>query len=746
MTNRLKKAWQALLGRDIKNYAAGGMTRLTADWPTQITSPTAILQYTLTAMRARSRDLAINNDYARRFLAMVGSNIIGPNGIILQCKAKWPDGRLDKWANDKIENAWLDWGKKGNFDVTGTLSMHDADWLGVQSVARDGEIIVRIVEDFDNDWGFAVQFLEADHLDETLNVARLSNGNSIRMGVEFDKWFRPAAYHLLTDHPGDSFWTYNRRNYIRVPAENIIHPFVHERINQPRGVPWMHSAMTRLNNIGAYEEAAIIAARIGASKMGNYEMDDEADPALMKQAAGVDEKDFQGNLISTVEPGTVGFSPRGYKFNPIDWKYPDGEFAPFMKASLRGISSGLLVSYNSLANDLEGVNLSSIRHGVQEERDSWRLQQAWWVGDYKRRLYLRWLGWSMLTGKLSLSFGTLEKYQAVKWQPRIWPYMDPEKDANAKVTALENKLTTWTRALAEDGIDLEEHCAELKAEQELAAKYGIDLSVKGNSADAGIEKLKQKMDSYGVGVRAGVITPQIDDENSFRNEAGLPKISSAIKEAWEKDGNVRRPVTLQNADGSRPAPGGLNPSGEDEDGLYSPAEGDRKKAKLPMNIKLTVNTPPVKNEITVQPAAPAQVTVPVDARSTVTVPERPVTVNAPVNVATPEMKVENYNTVQPAAVTVPVENRIEVQPAAPAQVTVPVENRIEVQPSPAPQVTVNTPEVKNEITVQPAPAPQVTVNTPEVKNEIKIPRPDRKKRKSVMKDAEGRVLRTVEEE
>ncbi|MCK7513853.1 MAG: ATP-dependent Clp protease proteolytic subunit [Desulfobacterales bacterium] len=55
--------------------------------------------------------------------------------------------------------------------------------------------------------------------------------------------------------------------YARIPAEQILHTFITERINQPRGVPWMHSAMTRLNNLGAYEEAEIVAARIGAAKM-----------------------------------------------------------------------------------------------------------------------------------------------------------------------------------------------------------------------------------------------------------------------------------------------------------------------------------------------------------------------------------------------------------------------------------------------------------------------------------------------
>src|SRR4030042_2088196 len=261
----------------ISNYEAAKVTRLTYDWPTSITSPATVLRSSLRTLRARSRSLAINNDYAKGFLGLVGKHVAGPEGIKLQNKAKLIDGTLDKGANDKIEESWNKFCKRGNFEVTGKMDSVEADRLFIQTVARDGELIVRFIEGFDNPLMFSLQFLEADHLDETLNVANLPNGNSIKMSVELNKWNRPVAYHLLTEHPGDNYWSWNKRDYQRIPAEQIIHPFIMERINQPRGVPWMHSAMTRLNNIGAYEEAEIIGAGIGASAMGIWEQDENAD-------------------------------------------------------------------------------------------------------------------------------------------------------------------------------------------------------------------------------------------------------------------------------------------------------------------------------------------------------------------------------------------------------------------------------------------------------------------------------------
>jgi hypothetical protein len=67
------------------------------------------------------------------------------------------------------------------------------------------------------------------------------------------------------------------------------------------------------------------------------------------------------------------------------------------------------------------------------------------------------------------------------------------------------------------------------------------------------EQLKIAMDTYGIGVRAGAITPTAEDEKFFRAQTGLPLLTSEAKEAWKEDGGVRRPITLQ-VDGNSPTP------------------------------------------------------------------------------------------------------------------------------------------------------------------------------------------------
>jgi HK97 family phage portal protein len=69
----------------------------------------------------------------------------------------------------------------------------------------------------------------------------------------------------------------------------------------------------------------------------------------------------------------------------------------------------------------------------------------------------------------------------------------------------------------------------------------------GGSSDPGVQEfdvLRARFDAYGVGVRAGALTPQADDERAFREEASYPSPSSDVEDAWKLE-PIRRPITLK---------------------------------------------------------------------------------------------------------------------------------------------------------------------------------------------------------
>jgi lambda family phage portal protein len=464
-----------------RGWKGAAIDRLTADWQTSSLSADGELRDKLKILRARARDLWMNDDYAKKYINMLSTNIIGPKGITLQNKAgEWLNGKwvFDTVANRKIEDAFWDWGEKF-CDVTGTLNWLALQRLVVETVGRDGEIFIRKVPGFKNSYAFALQLLEADYCPDEYNVAELPGGNRVVMGVELDKWGRRVAYYFTAKHPGDGRYMFVNEKYIRIPANEVIHVYEKTRSSQTRGVPWMATAMTRLKMLNAYEQAEVVAARAGAGKMGFFTQEDGADG---QKYTGDRVKD-NGEIISEFEPGVFEQLPPGFKFQGWDPQHPNANYGQFHKDILRSISAGLGVSYNSLANDLESTSYSSGRIGILEERDNWRKLQQWIIADFHQKVFEPWLETAFLTPKLNLPAVKFDKFNSATWHARGWDWVDPEKDANANIESINFGLKTRTEVLAENGKDFTEHLEQLKEEKKAITDAGLEFKAPGEKKE-----------------------------------------------------------------------------------------------------------------------------------------------------------------------------------------------------------------------------------------------------------------------
>lgn len=457
-----------------RRFSAAQLNRLTSGWSTLNVSANSDLRMDLEALRARSRDLANNNDYARKFLQMVETNVVGPDGFILRSLAAKPDRTPDQTDRNAVEEAFAGWSAAGQCDTTGSYSFADMQRLLLRAIARDGEALVRRIRDRRLPFGYRQQLLDIDRLDTKYND-ELASGNIISMGVELDSVGQPVAYHLLTRHPGDTLrgGTAASVKRERVPAADIFHLFRPDRPEQTRSAPWMHTAMTRLNMLGGYEEAALVAARTGAAKMGFFTSPD-GDPLPVS-----DGQDDTGEFVTDADPGTFGVLPKGYEFQAFNPDYPTANYDVFVKSCLRGIASGLGVAYNTLANDLEGVNFSSIRSGTLEERDNWMVIQKWFVGAYLIPTFNDWLEAALLNGAIvapngfALPAGKLYKFKAHTWQGRRWSWVDPLKDIEASLAAIRAGLNSPQQVAAQMGMDLDDIMEALATANARARKMGL---------------------------------------------------------------------------------------------------------------------------------------------------------------------------------------------------------------------------------------------------------------------------------
>lgn len=456
-------------------YAGARMSRLTEDWVLAATrSADQEVRGDLRTLRERSRELARNSWYGRRFLQLLEDNVIGAHGMGFQAHVLGPDGRPDREINDRIEEAWREWGRAENCTVDGRLAFSDLEALVVRTWAQDGESLVRMVPAFDNPFGFALQFLDADQLDIDFNRepgrgARGERRNEIRMGVEMNAWGRPLAYHVWSGHPAE----YSARGLERIPipASQMIHFYSIERPGQTRGVPRFVSAMTMAKMLAGLEEAELVASRVAAAKGGWFYTEPEgvSDPKF-------DDSEEEEPIRMEVEPGVFDRLPAGWKFQEWDPQHPNNAFAGFHTAMLRAIAGGVGTSYHALTGDLTEVNYSSIRAGTLQERDAYRRIQWSVLRQFHDRVFLEFLRWALTTGMLELPSRDRDRWRGRRWMPRGWPWVDPEKDLRAAAMAIRLGLDSRTRLAGEQGRDFRDIVRELAEEEKLAREEGIMLS------------------------------------------------------------------------------------------------------------------------------------------------------------------------------------------------------------------------------------------------------------------------------
>lgn len=457
-------------------FSAAKTDRTTTEWGGSPLSADEIISRNQVILVARSREQCANNDYGRSFLRQCRQNIVGPQGITMQAQAKTNGGKMDKAANEALENGWWDWSQRENCDVTGKRSWREIQKSVITSAAKDGEFIVRLVTGADGGkYGLALQVLDPQRCPVDLNQDRDGSGTFIRQGIRFNRYGKPLGYLFRTlDESEANFWTGGKK-YVEIPAEEIVHGFLEDMVGQKRGLPWMATALYRMRQMAAMEQAAIVNARVGANKLGFIEWEEGSN--------GPEYDEDEGIEIES-EPGEYTVLPQGARVKETSPQYPSNEYSPFVKQALRSMAAGFGVLYNNLASDLEGVNFSSIRQGTLDEREHWKDLQEWLIESLVQPVFNAWLPRALLLGKLTsngkpLRAERLDRYRtAVSWQARRWQWIDPRADVQSAVDSKNNMLTSPSTIIREQGKDPQavwaESARDVAAMIEAYVAEGID--------------------------------------------------------------------------------------------------------------------------------------------------------------------------------------------------------------------------------------------------------------------------------
>jgi lambda family phage portal protein len=449
-------------------YDGIGHGRRALAWQVGNPGAVAALAFTQNELRAKSRDLVRRNAWAAAGVEAFVSNAIG-TGIKPQSMLQ------DQALRESLHGLWWDWCETA--DTAGLTDFYGLQALACRAMLEGGECLVRLRyrrPDDDLPVGLQLQLLEPEHLPASLNT-ELASGNLVRAGIEFDRMGRRVAYHLYRSHPEDGALApmsgAGGMDTVRVPAAEIIHLFRPLRPGQIRGEPWLARALVKLNELDQYDDAELVRKKTAAMFAGFITRLSPEDNLMGEGLA-----DASGAALAGLEPGTMQILEPGedVKFSqPAD---VGASYAEFLRMQFRAVAAAMGITYEMLTGDLTQVNYSSIRAGLLEfRRRCEAIQHGVIVHQLCRPIFRAWMDQAVLEGKLQLPGYRLRRreYQAVKWIPQGWQWVDPKKEFDAMLTAIRAGLMSRSEAISAFGYDAEDIDREIAADNQRADALGL---------------------------------------------------------------------------------------------------------------------------------------------------------------------------------------------------------------------------------------------------------------------------------
>lgn len=469
---------QPVLSRS--GYSAAGSKLTFADFRGSKGSADYELLNDLSRVREKARALARNSGTMKRYLRLLKVNVVGSTGFRYRCRVKRTDGKLDITMNKAVELAYWNWAKKPT--TCGKMNMRAVENLVVESWARDGEAFVEIVVNSRFRDGIALNPLESDMIDETLNGINQSTGNEIRMGVEIDEYAAPVAYHILMQHPGDPGWYHQKkmtgRRHRRVEASRIIHLYEKLRAGQTRGEPPASAAILGVKMLDGYREAEVTNRRVRSSAMGFFQ---RALPGAGQIDAIADrrmtETDEENAFEMDLQPGAFRSLPDGYEFKAFEPGGATTDYKDFEGQVKRDLSMGLGISAMSLGMETDGVSYSTGRSVLQEDREFYKCIQEFVIDDFSTVVIQNWIRMHSIQDASTIPPSKITKViESSSLVPRGWDWVDPKSDVQANSEALKTRQTSLSRILGQRGIDVVDMIEEISDDEAMLDAAGLTVT------------------------------------------------------------------------------------------------------------------------------------------------------------------------------------------------------------------------------------------------------------------------------
>jgi lambda family phage portal protein len=307
---------------------------------------------------------------------------------------------------------------------------------------------------------------------------------SIVDGVELDQWGAPAAYWLATPGPA-SPGIYEPSillspQFTRVPARighrpGCFHLFRYQEEEQVRGESMLRPGINLFRHLSDSLDNELLAQVVTSSMAMFIARDTGTElPNLITEFDGGNGEKIYHQEIA---PGSIVYGNDGEKPHMLETSRPSPNWASFCEFVLRAMAASIDMPYEVLSKDFSKTNYSSARAALLE---AWRVfthYRTWLDRHYCQPIWSMVIEEAWLNGRLKFPAAAPDFYDAAgvytkaAWIGPSKGYVDPVKEINSTIAALDKRLMTYSEALAERGRDFDEVMDEREEEEERLSAF-----------------------------------------------------------------------------------------------------------------------------------------------------------------------------------------------------------------------------------------------------------------------------------
>ncbi len=444
----------------------------------------------LGTMVPRSDDLVRNEPLAKSGINASVESVIGkglhprpnPDWIALGKSKDW----ADEWSRH-VRTKFMAYLNSRYFDVTKTGNFHAQTRVHFRTKLVKGESVALPlwIEDSLSKW--KTRFLAVDP-DRISNPNWQPDSDTMRGGIEIDRWGAPVAIHLQAAHPADAAFGFVKNfEWERIPVETewgrrrILHMFDKQQADQHRGLTTLSAVMGEFKSLNKYKLAELDAA-VANALIATVTKSPQMSFEEVTNLFGGDTERYmreRADFILKLRSGAVLPMFPGESLESYDPSRPNSAFGPFVDNIVRHISAGLDLPAELVMRDFTKGSYVSIKAALMQ---AWRVfanARSATIADWCDPVFELWLEEAVDSGEVEADDDWWENRTAwtrCRWLGDGQGWLDPVRDAQGAQLRLATGISTYEDELAELGKDWEEVFAQRAVEQKRMRDLDLDVA------------------------------------------------------------------------------------------------------------------------------------------------------------------------------------------------------------------------------------------------------------------------------